>query len=117
MVDALKRTSPQVLAILKQKGLGIATVRKRGKSFVIGSLPVVKLTYPGREHLADPSVEVWLPIAFDVAVSPAPIPSGSELLLEIDDPVVRSINGATFKQSTTIAGRSEELISSLAHAR
>jgi hypothetical protein len=118
MIEALKHPSPEVLAILKQKGLCIAVIRKRGKSFVIGSLPVVKLNHPHREHLSDPTVEVWLPISFDIAVSPAFMLSGNELVREIyDESIVRRINRATFAQSTTIAGRSEKLIASLTHSR
>lgn len=118
MIDALKRPSPQILKILKQKGMCIAVIRKPGKSFVIGSLPIAKLAYRGREHIAEPTVEMWLPIAFDVAVSPAIIPSGNELLREIrDDSIVRRINGAIFRESTVIAGISKRLIASLSHSR
>jgi hypothetical protein len=113
-VDALKQSSQEVLAILRQKGLCFAVIQKPNKAFIIGSRPVVKLTLPGREHLADSTVEVWLPIASDVAVTPAPIPARSELVREIrDDSVIRYINRATFKQSTVIAGKSQRLIASL----
>jgi hypothetical protein len=117
MVDALKHPSPQVLKLLKQKGLAIAVIRKPAKSFVIGSVPVVKLNYLGREHLSDPTVEVWLPIASDVAVSPAPVPQRSEFIDEISDVCIRHINSATLKQSKIIAGRSHKLIVSLVRAR
>jgi hypothetical protein len=117
-IDTLRRSSPRILAFLKEKGLGIAVIRKPGKSFVIGSFPVVKLAHPGRQHIADPTVEIWLPVAHDVAVSPAPVPSPTELLIEIqDDSPVRTINAAIFKQSTAIAGRSQALIASLSRAR
>lgn len=117
-IHALTRASPQILAHLKQKGLGIAVICNPGKSFVIGSFPVVKLAHPGRPHPADPTVEIWLPVAHDVAVSPAPVPSTAELLIEIhDDSPVRTINAAIFRQSTAIAGRSQRLIASLARSR
>lgn len=117
-IHALTRASPRILAFLKGKGLGIAVIRNADKSFVIGSFPVVKLAHPGREHPADPTVEIWLPIAHDVAVSPAPVPSSEELLVEIhDDSPVRAINAAIFRQSTAIAGRSQKLIASLVRSR
>ncbi len=117
-VQALTLSSPQILAVLREKGLGIAVIRKPGKSFVIGSFPVVKLAHPGRPHPADPTVEIWLPVAHDVAVTPVPCPSTEELLVEIQDhSPIRAINAAIFKQSTAIAGRSWALIASLAHSR
>ena len=117
-IQALTRSSPRILAFLREKGLGIAAIRKPGKSFVVGSFPVVKLAHPGQVHPADPTVEIWLPLAHDVAVSPAPIPSAEELLVEIhDDSPVRAINAAIFKQSTAIAGRSQRLIASLSRSR
>jgi len=117
-IQALTRSSPRILAFLREKGLGIAVIRKPGKSFVMGSFPVVKLAHPGQVHPADPTVEIWLPLAHDVAVSPAPIPSAEELLVEIhDDSPVRAINAAIFKQSSAIAGRSQRLIVSLSRSR
>ena len=58
-----------------------------------GGKPVIKLTPPGETRLGQQGVEVWLPIASDVAVC------------------------AILRQSTLIAGRSEALIRSLVHAR
>jgi hypothetical protein len=117
-VEALKGNSPEILTLLRTKGLGIIVIRNPGASFVIGSFPVVKLTKPGHEHLADPTVEVWLPVAHDVAVSPAPNPPGTELVVEITgDAPVRALNIASFKQSTAIAGRSASLIASLVNHR
>jgi hypothetical protein len=117
-VRSLALSSSQVRAILRGKGLVLAITRKLTKSFVLGSFPVVKLTFPGREHLADPSVEVWLPVAHDVIVGPAPIPPSEERLVEIhEDRHIRAINVAVFEQSTTIAGRSQSLIESLSNSR
>lgn len=83
----------------------------------MGSRPVVKLTHPGRGHLADATVEVWLPIASDVAVSPAPGAPTEELLVEIrEDSTIRYLNRAAFIQSTAIAGKSQKLVASLARS-
>ena len=102
----------QVLPILMKKGLGIAVVARPSEAgFVIGSNPVVKLSYPGLAHLSDPSVEFWFPIAHDVAVTP--IPEGREELVEVDEEVTSRINKDIFGQSTVIAGSSREQIKSL----
>ena len=102
----------KVLPVLMKKGLGIAVVAKPSEAgFVIGSNPVVKLSYPGRAHLSDPSVELWLPLAHDVAVTP--IPEGREELVEVDQEVTSRINKDIFGQSRVIAGSSQEQIKSL----
>jgi len=75
------------------------------------------LTYPGRTHFADETVQAWLPIAHDVAVGPGrPGPRPEELFIP-DDEFIRNLNEGTFKQSTMIAGRSERLVASLAGIR
>ena len=117
MIGSLARHSKAILDVLGAKGLAVAIIRNPKKSFVIGSFPIMKLNLPGRPSLADPTVEAWLPIAHDVAISPAPIPPYEEALYFIRDDSVRSLNVSTFKQSTTIAGKSEQLIESLAHQR
>ena len=116
-VRSLIDAGQEARAILDQKGLGIAVISRPKMSFVIGSSPIVKLTLPGRTHISDPSVEIWLPVAADVAVTPA-LRSGEERLIQINDSRhVRHINEAIFGQSTVIAGRSKRLISSLATPR
>ncbi len=103
-----------ILNVVSERGIGIARIRKSKSSFVIGSMPVVRLAREGRTHLADPTVEAWLPIAPDVAVTPASS-RGEEKLVEItQNRFVRYINESTFTQSTSIAGRSPELVRSLA---
>jgi hypothetical protein len=115
-VSAVARPGRAVLDILANRGVGIAATRRRNKSFIIGSRPNVKFTFPGRTHLADDSVEVWLPVASDVAVTPAR--SRREVALAYaDDRTIRAINAAIFKQSTVVACRSEALIESLISAR
>ena len=84
---------------------------KPERSFIIGSNPVVKLSHPERSHLSDPSVEVWLPLASDVAVFPCP--GESDKVISANDRHIRAINKSVFQQSTVIAGYSRELIDSL----
>ena len=112
-VGMLAQAGSRVREALSQKGLGIAIISKPNKSFVIGSFPVVKFAHTGRADLTDSTVEVWLPISHDVAVTPAPISPMKEKAVYIRDSDVRKINEAILKQSTMIAGRSPKLIRSL----
>ncbi|MGO8149684.1 DUF4238 domain-containing protein [Rhizobium leguminosarum] len=103
--------------VLSNMGIAIAVIRKPNKSFVIGSKTVVKLTPPGESRLGEPGVEVWLPIAPDVAVCVVP-QRGHEIVMTLDnDRWLRSLNAAILQESTVIAGRSEALIQSLVCAR
>lgn len=116
-VDAIaKLPNEEIMKALGQKGLAVAHITKPSKSFVIGSFPIVKLNHPGRTHMTDPSVEMWFPIAHDVAVTPA-FSRGVEEILSIKDHQVRHINMCLFKQSSAIAGRSKALIESLVYGR
>lgn len=117
IVRAVADPGSRVLNELAKKGLGIFITRKAKKSFAIGSRAIVKLTHRGLTHLSDPSVEVWLPIAFDVAIC---LTSGSpkERLLECsDDQHIRHLNRSIFKQSRIVAGRSYSLVASLSGCR
>ena len=102
-----------VFEILSEKRIGVAVIRKPKpkRSFVIGSNPVVKMSHPERSHLADSTVELWLPLARDVAVSPCP--GESDKVISVNDRHIRTINRSIFQQSTVIAGCSRELIESL----
>ena len=105
-----KPLSKQGAKILLEKQIGVAVIRKPKpkRSFVIGSNPVVKMSNPGRSHLADPTVELWLPLARDVAVTPCP--GESDKIVFVNDKHIRAINQGIYQQSTVIAGCSQELI-------
>ncbi len=108
-----------VLDHLDKCGLGFAIISNPKKSFIIGSLPIAKFTLPNHTHIRDPKVEVWFPVASDIALLPAPPwPKGEEKIINISmDQHIRKINEAIASQSTLIAGRSKELISSLARIK
>ena len=112
-VQNARVTSVKVAGVLSEKRIGVAVIRnpKPKRSFVIGSNPVVKMSNPGRSHLADPTVEVWLPLGRDVAVSPCP--GERDKVVSANDRHIRAINRGIFQQSTVIAGCSRELIKSL----
>lgn len=107
----------EVMDALALKGLAIAVIRNPKKSFVIGSLPVIKITPSGHTHLADPKVEALLPIAHDIIVTPGH-PSGNEEIIDMTvTPHIRSINRCMFEQSDWTVGRSRDLVESLARPR
>ncbi len=109
---ALKQSKGDAMDVLSARGLGIAKIANTNKSFIIGSFPVVKLTYPHRTRLDDPSVEVWMPISHDVAITPWGT-RGQERLVGITSDDVRRLNELIFKQSSEVAGRAKALISSI----
>ena len=116
-LKSLADPGQNVQQLLSRKGLAIAVIGRPNKSFIIGSQPVAKFTLPGRAHLSDPTVEIWLPIAHDVAITPAPQRGNETIAVIRDDKLIRHINTGICGQSTIIAGRSEALIKSLANMR
>ena len=112
-IKSVTTTYGEWYEVLSKKSNLIAVIRKpkSKRSFVIGCNPVLKLTYPGQAHLADPTVELWLALARDVAVTPCP--GESDRVISIRDSHVESINRKVFKQAVAIAGCSRELIESV----
>ena len=64
--------SPEVSELLAKMGIVVAVIEelKPERSFIIGSSPVVQLSHSERSHLSDQDLEVWLPLAPDVARLP-----------------------------------------------
>ena len=107
MTRGIKSPSKKILSVLERKGLAIGIPREENEGFVIGSNPVLK-TPPGY-YLFGRIVQIWLPIAFDVAVTPY-FPRGVEDFIEFEEEGIRSFNKEVFEQSNAIAGNSEELV-------
>lgn len=103
--------------MLERRGITILTVTRPNKRFIIGSRPVVKLTKRGRTDLSDRNVEMWLPIAADVAVGAGRGDGGISLFHVDDGAVIRHLNLAIASQSRTIAASSATLVRSIANAR
>jgi hypothetical protein len=116
-VDALAIPGGKTQSILNKNGICVAVIRNKKKSFVIGSKPIVKLTLPGHTHIMDPSVEAWLPVAHDIAISPAPVGKNVAVPVTISDDNVRALNQYVTAQSSMIGGRSRALIASLVNIR
>ena len=109
--------SERILSFLGRKNLAFVIIRRKNKSFVIGSNPVLQV-FP--EHRVSggrpkPFIAFWLPIAHDIAVAYG---EGEGGLMEFkEDRELRRFNKTVFDQSSAIAGRSDKLISSVAQLR
>ena len=109
----------ELLEILgSKKMIGIGKIENSKKSFVIGSNPIF-FSGPPNSHTdsSDPDVGTLFPISHDVIVATGGIhgKTGFVELQEMEH--IRSINKAIFNQSDMVAGRSRELIESLAGVR
>ena len=99
----------------RETGLCVAVIRDPGarNGFLIGSHGLAILQ---GGPLGDSIDGSWLPIAHDVAVLATSAPD-KEFLLDLGSArrrVVEAINAASYTQSRIVAGRSEELVRSLA---
>ena len=116
-VDSLKQLSGNVMGVLERRGIGILQVRRPKKSFIVGSRPVVKLTPGGRTDLEDTVVEMWMPIASDVAAGVG-LGGGRISLFFLDaEKPIRQLNAAIASQSSIIAAASRALVRSVANPR
>ncbi len=111
-ISSLKTRSDQVLKVIAGRGLAVARIPNPQKSFVLGSRPVLKLTPPDVNDLSDQRVELWLAIAPDVMVGVGPVDQ-REVIVDISDKNVRSVNESICTQSSQIVSRSRELVTSL----
>lgn len=114
-VNSLEHMSAEVEQAMRARGLGIVRCPP-GKRFVLASRPVAKFSLPGQGNLLNPEVEMWLPIAEDVAAGIGAGP-GSERIFRATTDQVRHINLTLLKQSTIIASASPTLIRSLIRDR
>lgn len=116
-VQSLVGFSTEMIHVLERRGIAVLQILKPNKSFVIGSRPVVKLTSPGRTDLNDPAVEMWLPIASDIAVGVGRGDGQVSLHSTTEERLVRQLNLSIAKQSNVIAAASATLVQSLANPR
>lgn len=114
-VDSLEHISAEVEQAMHARGLGIVRCPP-GKRFVLASRPVAKFSLPGQGSLLNPEVEMWLPIAEDVAAGIG-AGRGTERIFHATIDQIRHINLTLLKQSTIIASASPMLIRSLIRDR
>lgn len=110
-VTARGRGSEEVIATFAALGIAVAVIKSPKKSFILGDHPQARMGPDGR--LGHPAVELWMPIAPDVAVSPWG-PPNEEKLIGINSDHVRRVNDVIFKYSNIAASRSDRLLRSLA---
>ena len=114
-VAALTRRSSNVTEAIANKALFFGRTAPQ-RSFIIGSFPVMKLVpFETTNNLDNPAVEIWLPIHPNVMVVSAGLKgesTGHLAALHMDR--IRGFNESVAKKSTIFAGRSPELIASLA---
>jgi hypothetical protein len=110
IVKAIDSLGKDVLSVLDSRGLAIIRIIAPGESFVIGSLPIVRMGGDLRSR----SAGAWLPIASDVAVGMGGL-KGQEHLMLVDDPqTILAFNRVIADQSSSFAAASKSLIVSLA---
>ncbi len=115
LVGVVTKPGGWILSYLLSKSLAFVLIRRKNKSFVIGSNPVLQV-FPERSgNEPKPFLAMWFPIAYDVAVAYG---EGEEGLMEFtENRELRRFNENVFKQSRGIAGRSDKLIASLADVK
>lgn len=83
---------------------------KPNRSFIISDSPYIRLTDRDLLYHDNRIIEIWLPLASDVAV--ALTPGRFDKLRVLKDRKRETLNQGVFSQSTVIAGCSRELIES-----
>lgn len=108
-VKARSLPGEDVMDFLATKGLAFA-IAPPNKAFILGDHPQARR---GGSDLRDGNVELWMPIASRVAITPWG-PPGTETLVRASADNVRVTNEVIYSQSNVVAARSPKLIASLA---
>ena len=116
-LDALRMITPGVIDVLKQVGVNFVQIERMNRSFIIGSNPVVKLTTNRHKTPGQPEVEVWFPVAHDIAMLWFGTNKDIRTKPITEDRHIRFLNEMVARQSRRIAGRSKRLVQSLIDPR
>lgn len=110
--DPLETATPTML----QRGFAVAQITAPHRAFILGSTPFARFMALGtrRQDLGDPGAELWMPVAWDVAVCSVGH-ADYRAFVEADDTRIRKMNGAVAGASTVFASASRDLVE--AHAR
>ena len=112
LIGDITEPRERILSVLRNKSLAFVVIRRKNKSFVIGSRPVLQVFPDPSDSVPRTFTAMWLPLAYDVAVAYG---EGEGGVMEFtEDRELRRFNEDVFRQSQTIAGRSDKLIASLA---
>lgn len=112
LVGDITEPRERILSVLRNKSLAFVVIRRKNKSFVIGSRPVLQVFPNPSDPVPETFTATWLPLAYDVAVAYG---EGKGGVMEFtEDRELCCFNEDVFRQSQAIAGRSDKLIASLA---
>lgn len=104
--------------ILMRKSVGVMLINKSHKSFIIGDYPVIRgANEYGSGRLEDTGVKEILPVAHDVIIYWGRERHYPERIIVSDNNTIRIINETILRQSSTVAGRSQDLLKSLSRSK
>lgn len=107
----LETATPAML----QRGFAVARISVSRRAFLLGSTPFARFMAHGtrRQDLGDPGAELWMPVAWDVALCSVGH-ADYRAFLDVDDARIRKINGAVAGSSTVFASASRDLVEAYA---
>jgi len=110
--DPLETATPAML----QRGFAVARITAPRRAFILGSTPFARFMAEGsrRQDLGEPGAELWMPVAWDVAIASVGR-ADYRAFVEADDTRIRKMNGSVAGTSTVFASASRDLVE--AHAR
>lgn len=109
-VGSLRLRPGKVLSVLQRMSICVLSIKKAKKSFVLGSIPVVKVGSNALEHK---NCEIWMPISARVAVGFVWGTPHQNCVVGLDTEEIRRLNLAIARQSSALAAASPELVKSL----
>lgn len=113
-MQVLLNVSTQTFGTLESRGLAVGVIKRPARQFVIGSYPIVRFRAPnGRQDLGDFDVELWLPVAPDVAIGSFGRRGEERIASILNLGEIRKLNAEITRQSTTIVSGSHDLLASL----
>lgn len=108
----------ETISKLMGKEIGVMFIQKPNKSFIIGDHPVIRGVNKRGNIRLDDGVFEMLPVAHDVLLFWGREYYGDqERIIVQDSHKIRSINEAILRRSTTICGRSQDLVRSLSRSK
>lgn len=113
-MQVLLNVQTRAFDALEARGLAVGVIRRPDRQLVTGSYPMARFRAPsGRTDLGDSQVELWLPLAPDVAIGSFGH-RGEERIAAIHDlRRTRRLNSQIARQSTTIVSGSRDLLAFL----
>jgi hypothetical protein len=115
-VNRLKDLSPKAMKIITERGFAVLRIINPQKSFIIGSRPVARIEVDGEKHLSNPKVEMWLPIASDIAIGLGKYEGQIRSYILEENKPIRELNMTIARQSRFLASRSPQLLKSILNA-